>query len=432
MARAILPDIGYRDKLGKSTVPWQEIWAEEIYYGGVRLSENEIDGSRLTTGLIDPDRIDSLNGATEIFGTARTLAEISADAALGAGDPVGRINAGSSLILGTKIADGSIPFNKLDPAAQLTNDLIIGDAGSIRSNNYFLSETGWSLNGDGTVDIVQGDFWGTVHGLISSGFFKVDNFGSASWGDQLANPLVLTQIDFNGRISVGGSGYDNAPFQVDRVGNFFLADTAYSLSRIDPGAINDIILEVIPSQVGGQFNGNLTLTPRTRGARVYYTTDGSSPVTNGTLYTGAFLVNPGAGITTTVKAVARKMGEYGPIGSWAFTGSANTVAAPNILPVSGNYFPSNNIITVSITSGTAGATIKYTTDGSTPSAGNGTIYTGPFNLTGVGTKQVKAYATKATLTDSGVSTANYSINTGTQAPGSGSGPGGGGGHVYLQ
>lgn len=428
MARKILPDVGYRDCLGKSTVPWAEIWGTLIYRGGVEIGAMSVDGSRLTTGLIDPDRIAALNGSTILFGTATTLAGIAANATLGAGDPVGRINAGSTFILGTKIADGSLSFNKIDPASLLANDLQIGPAGSLRSSNYFAGEAGWSLNGDGTVDIEQGDFWGTTHGPIFTGFFKVDSSGNATWGDQLASPLIVTQIDLNGRISVGGSTYDNAPLQMDRVGNFFLTDTAYSLSSIAAGAINDIILEVIPSQVGGQFNGNLTLTPRTRGARVYYTTDGSSPITSGTLYTGPFLVNPGAGITTTVKAVARKMGEYGPIGSWAFTGSANTVAAPTFFPVSGNYFPSNNVIQVTIVSGTSGATIKYTTDGTTPSAGNGTIYTGPFNLTGVGTKQVKAYATKATLTDSGVSTANYTINTGTQSPGGGSGPGGGGGH----
>lgn len=432
MARKILPDVGYRDCLGKSTVPWSEIWGTAIYRNGVEMGAMEIDGSRLTSGLIDPDRIAALNGSTILFGTATTLAGIAANATLGAGDPVGRINAGSTFILGTKITDGSLPFNKIDPATELTNDLVIGAAGSLQSHIFFEDEAGWQLNGDGSVNINAGNFWGVLRGSIALNGFALDDAGNASWGDQLASPLLVTIIDANGRISVGGTTYDNAPLQMDRVGNFFLADTAYSLSRIDPGAINDIILEVIPSQVGGQFNGNLTLTPRTRGARVYYTTDGSSPITSGILYTGPFLVNPGAGITTTVKAVARKMGEYGPIGSWAFTGSANTVAAPVFFPVSGNYFPSNNIIQVTISSGTSGATIKYTTDGTTPSAGNGTIYTGPFNLTGVGTKQVKAYATKAALTDSGVSTANYSINTGTQSPGGGSGPGGGGGHVYIQ
>ena len=42
--------------------------------------------------------------------------------------------------------------------------------------------------------------------------------------------------------------------------------------------------------------------------------------------------------------------------------------------------PNGNII-VTITSGTPGATIRYTLDGSTPSATNGTIYTGPVDVT---------------------------------------------------
>lgn len=55
---------------------------------------------------------------------------------------------------------------------------------------------------------------------------------------------------------------------------------------------------------------------------------------------------------------------------------------------------------ISLTSPVIGATIRYTTDGSEPSAENGNIYTGSFEL--VGTKTVKAIVMKEGLTDSAI------------------------------
>ena len=57
---------------------------------------------------------------------------------------------------------------------------------------------------------------------------------------------------------------------------------------------------------GGSFIGEqtVTITCETEGARIYYTTDGSDPTANSTLYTGAFTLTASA----TVKAVAVKDG----------------------------------------------------------------------------------------------------------------------------
>ena len=55
---------------------------------------------------------------------------------------------------------------------------------------------------------------------------------------------------------------------------------------------------------------------------------------------------------------------------------------------------------ISLVSPVIGATIRYTTDGSEPSAENGNIYTGSFEL--VGTKTVKAIVTKEGLADSAI------------------------------
>jgi len=84
----------------------------------------------------------------------------------------------------------------------------------------------------------------------------------------------------------------------------------------------------------------------------------------------------------------------------------NAVAAvPVFTPSAGTYAAAQN---VTITSTTPGAVIKYTLDGSTPTAASPT-YTGPINVSQ--TTTVKAIATKAGMSDSAVATAVYSISS---------------------
>ncbi|MCL6457688.1 MAG: chitobiase/beta-hexosaminidase C-terminal domain-containing protein [Gorillibacterium sp.] len=87
------------------------------------------------------------------------------------------------------------------------------------------------------------------------------------------------------------------------------------------------------------------------------------------------------------------------------TTAVDQVAAPTFTPAAGTYTSAQN---VTLTSATAGAMIKYTTDGSTPTAASPT-YTGAINVTA--TTTIKAIATKAGLTDSTVVTAAYTINS---------------------
>ncbi|MDH5763131.1 MAG: PKD domain-containing protein, partial [Nitrospinota bacterium] len=91
-------------------------------------------------------------------------------------------------------------------------------------------------------------------------------------------------------------------------------------------------------------------------------------------------------------------------------GAANIVAAPIILPAGGTY---NGSVEVSMLTITSGATIHYTTDGTTPTAASA-VYTAPFTLTASAT--VKAIAVRAGYTDSGVTSAEYTIGGLNTAP----------------
>jgi len=82
-------------------------------------------------------------------------------------------------------------------------------------------------------------------------------------------------------------------------------------------------------------------------------------------------------------------------------------AAPTFSPAAGSYSTAQ---TVTLATSTAGATIRYTTDGSTPTAAS-KIYRGP--LTVAASQTVKAIAAKAGMTASSASSAAYTI---TSAP----------------
>lgn len=82
---------------------------------------------------------------------------------------------------------------------------------------------------------------------------------------------------------------------------------------------------------------------------------------------------------------------------------ANTVATPKALPIAGEYAGAQS---VALTCDTAGATIYYTTDGSTPDATK-TAYNGPIAV--AATTTIKAIAIKAGMTNSAILTSAYTI-----------------------
>ncbi len=81
------------------------------------------------------------------------------------------------------------------------------------------------------------------------------------------------------------------------------------------------------------------------------------------------------------------------------------VATPTFNPPGGSY---SGINYVTISSGTAGASISYTTDGSPPTPGHGTVYTGPVALSTNTILQAVAYQTN--FVNSAVASASYFIN----------------------
>ncbi|UOZ08268.1 chitobiase/beta-hexosaminidase C-terminal domain-containing protein [Amycolatopsis sp. WQ 127309] len=91
-------------------------------------------------------------------------------------------------------------------------------------------------------------------------------------------------------------------------------------------------------------------------------------------------------------------------------GGTTTVAAPTFSPPGGTYSAAQ---TVTISSATSGATIRYTVDGSTPTASS-PQYTAPISVPG--SRTVNAIALKSGSTTSAVSSATYTIGTQAGCP----------------
>jgi len=146
---------------------------------------------------------------------------------------------------------------------------------------------------------------------------------------------------------------------------------------------------------------NVTLSTSTAGATITYTVDGSEPTTSSTSYASAVSVAS----TLTLKARGYKTG-WTPSDSAAasYWISAGSAAVPTITPAAGT-FTDSPLITLS--SATAGATIRYTLDGSEPAA-TSVVYAYPF-LVSV-TTTVKAKAFKAGLVPSATTTAAYQVD----------------------
>jgi hypothetical protein len=179
------------------------------------------------------------------------------------------------------------------------------------------------------------------------------------------------------------------------------------------------------SPASGPFSTPPTVTFSNTQANVsyFYTTNGSTPTTASTLYTGSFSC---ASLPCTVKSIS----QWGTGATTAYifptgygwgpstvttvtytSSSGGTVATPTFSPVAGTYVGTQNV-TISTT--TAGAAICFTTDGSTPAAAtpgtcsHGITYSGTVAV--ATSLTIKALGTLSGDTNSSVASAAYTIN----------------------
>ena len=147
----------------------------------------------------------------------------------------------------------------------------------------------------------------------------------------------------------------------------------------------------------------VTITAADNGAKIRYTTDGTTPTPTSTLYTGPLTFTS----TTTLKAVADKGNELSEVGTYTYT-QGTPPDPPTATPGDGTTFTGSQLVTLDA----PGSVIRYTTDGTDPTMASAT-FGGAINLT-VST-QIRAMATAGGI-NSSVAVFNYTLDGGTEPP----------------
>lgn len=206
---------------------------------------------------------------------------------------------------------------------------------------------------------------------------------------------TASSAKYTGSITVSSSEAINAIAVVSGLSNSAVATGAYTLNL--PLAQTPAI-----SVASGTYTSVQTvkITDATLGAKIYYTTDGSTPTASSTLYKSPLTVSA----SETLNAVAIATG-YAPSTVATATYTINlTVTPPTFSPAAGTF---TTIQTVTLADSTPNATIYYTTDGSTPSTGS-TLYSGPIQV--LGSETINAIGVLTGYANSPVASATYTLN----------------------
>lgn len=144
----------------------------------------------------------------------------------------------------------------------------------------------------------------------------------------------------------------------------------------------------------------VSISESTTGAKVYYTTNGTTPTTSSSVYTAPLALTA----NTTLRAIAAvSNGSSSSVMSATYSFTSAVAAVPTFSLAGGTY---NTFQKVSISDATPGAIIYYTTNGLAPTTSSA-VYSGPLTLTS--TTKLRAIAAVSGGTASAVLTVTYTI-----------------------
>jgi hypothetical protein len=260
-------------------------------------------------------------------------------------------------------------------------------------NGTFATPTSAPLEKPGE-GVVVANFAGGSTPEIAAGFYPVQNSPQTGF-EVFAFPGDFSAQAAISNVTIGGATANHS-FQCSYPG-----DSHYQAGTSN--LVNETFSQLptpVFSLLVGVYNApqTVSITDGYNGAPIYYTTDGSVPTANSTPYTGPIPVST----TTTFKAVAILLGfENSAISEAAYT----FAATPAFSPPSGSYATSQQ---VTIADTTPGATLYYTTDGTTPTV-KSSVFSAPVTVSGQVTLQAMAVASG--YINSVVATGNYTAGT---------------------
>ncbi|MCB5246930.1 MAG: chitobiase/beta-hexosaminidase C-terminal domain-containing protein [Candidatus Cloacimonetes bacterium] len=264
-------------------------------------------------------------------------------------------------------------------------------------------KTGWNASG-----VTDAQYY--ITGTVSAPVFDPPSgqYAEAQMVALSATPAAATivyTLDGSTPTQDNGSVY-NSPIEIsaNTIVKAFAWLDGWNDSSVSTASyvINGPVALPIISPTAGYYNTlqTISISVIPAAATIRYTLDGSEPsLDNGITYTAPFALEG----NTTVKA-------YAYLDNWLDSAVATAeyffvVSNPAISPAGGSY-ASAQTITMSV--GTAGASIRYTLDGSQPTPQYGDLYLAPFQLTTTAT--VKAIAYRGNWISSNVISQSYVIN----------------------
>ena len=150
----------------------------------------------------------------------------------------------------------------------------------------------------------------------------------------------------------------------------------------------------------------VTISDSTPGASIYYTTNGTTPSTASTLFSSTSPLS--VSTTTTIEAIAVASAySNSAVATGTYTINLPAAATPTFSPAPGAYSSAQS---VTISDTTAGASIYYTTDGSTPTTSS-TLFSASNPIAVSSTTTIEAIAVASGYTQSAVATGTYTIAT---------------------
>jgi YD repeat-containing protein len=348
-------------------------------------------------------------------------------------------NSANALAVADFNGDGEPDLAVVDDAGVILTFIGHGD-GAFTLNGYFGDENDYKqivssgdFNGDGIPDLIE-------TGIGYSNVFLGNGDGTFVFSQSIGTvqpilygpPLGVAVADFNGDgnsdwaatntsnnsldvelstltetatatatgISPYGGGSHNVIASYSGDSNYAAstsATTTLTAEMVGPAATPVFS----PSTGVYTSQQSVSITDVSSGATIYYTTDGTTPTQNSTAYSGPIAVSP----TETVEAIATAPGYVQSVTGIANYSLPPMAATPAFSPAAGTYVSPQTVV---ISDSTSGATIYYTTDGSTPTSSS-PMMNGP--LTVNSTETIKAMATASGYSQSLVATASYAIGT---------------------
>jgi hypothetical protein len=315
-----------------------------------------------------------LTHAAVVFGMAFTL-------------PVG---GAAATLVQSNAAASNAPGNSSQSVAFITN--------AAAGNTIFVFVQYYNAAVTATVTDTCGDAFTEIAGAPKSS----GTSGTADWfiaknvvgGACTVTATYSSSTDYGAVAIFEVSGLGGASVAIDQFGTGSGNGTAVSAS-ISPTQANSFAIAQIWSSGGGAYalGGS-------------WTTAESSHFS--TLYQGNLAGYQALASTATVSLTTAVGG-----GPWVamlanfYIGSSGQAATPTFTPAPGSY---TSAVAVTINTATSGASISYTTDGSTPTQTHGTIGVAPVFVTLGSTMTLKAIAFKSGYTDSSPQNGLYTIN----------------------